>query len=154
MPKTSAGLLVYRRTPGGFEVLLAHPGGPFFKGRDAGAWSIPKGLPEPGEDLLSAARREFSEETGATIDDGDFFELSPIQQKSGKIVHAWAVERDLDVTALRSNTFTMQWPPGSGRLTEFPEVDRAEFFPFDVARKKINPAQVKLIDELERKLLR
>ena len=153
MPKTSAGLLVYRRVSGGFEVLLAHPGGPFFKSRDTGAWTIPKGLPEPGEDLLTAARREFCEETGVSID-GEFFELSPIRQKGGKVVHAWAIERDLDVTQLRSNTFTMQWPPGSGRFAEFPEVDRAEFFPCEMAKKKINPAQVALLDELERKLLR
>ena len=153
MAKTSAGLLVYRRTQGSVEVLLAHPGGPFFKSRDAGAWTIPKGLPEAGENLLTTARREFCEEMGVSVD-GAFLELSPIQQKGGKIVHAWAVECDLDLTQFRSNTFTMQWPPGSGRIAEFPEVDRAEFFALDVAKKKINPAQVRLIEELERKLLR
>jgi predicted NUDIX family NTP pyrophosphohydrolase len=130
-----------------------HPGGPLWQKRDAGAWTIPKGLAEGEEDLLAAARREFAEETGHAPD-GDFIELSPVTQKSGKVVHAWAIEGDLDPGAIRSNTFLLEWPPRSGKRAEFPEVDRAEFFDLKAARQKINPAQVAFLDELENRLER
>ncbi|HWE96003.1 MAG TPA: NUDIX domain-containing protein [Tepidisphaeraceae bacterium] len=148
MPQVSAGLLMYRIRRGTREVLLVHPGGPFFRKKDDGAWTIPKGQAATGEELLEAAKREFQEETGfAPV--GQFLELAPIKQKSGKTVHAWAVEGDLDATAIRSNTFTMEWPPKSGKQVEFPEVDRAEWFDLETARKKIIPAQAALIVELE-----
>jgi predicted NUDIX family NTP pyrophosphohydrolase len=147
--RVSAGLLMYRRREGGLEVLLVHPGGPFWKNKDDGAWSIPKGEPAADEELLSAARREFMEEIG-TAPSGTFTPLPPIKQKGGKTVHAWAVEGDLDTSAIRSNTCRMEWPLKSGKWVEFPEVDRAEFFGLDVARKKINAAQSALLDELVR----
>jgi len=139
---------MYRIRERSLEVLLVHPGGPLFRGRDAGAWTIPKGLVEPGEDLLSAARREFAEET-AHAPEGDFIELTKVTQKGGKVVHAWGIEGDLDPDQFRSNTFRLEWPPRSKRIVEFPEVDRAEFFGLETARAKINPAQVALLDELE-----
>lgn len=139
---------MYRIRSGGIEVLLAHPGGPFFQKRDEGAWSIPKGEIEPEEDSLAAAQREFEEETGIKPK-GPFTALTPVKQKGGKVVHAWAFEGDCDPKAIVSNTFTMEWPPKSGREQEFPEIDKAEFFDLDAARTKINPAQVSLIDELE-----
>jgi predicted NUDIX family NTP pyrophosphohydrolase len=148
MPQISAGLLMHRAAPGGPEVLLVHPGGPFFRNKDEGAWSIPKGEAEPDEDLLAAAQREFREETGI-MPSGPFAALSPIRQKSGKLVHAWAFRGDCDPAAIQSNTFVMEWPPRSGKQAEFPEVDRAEFFDLPTARRKINPAQAALIDELE-----
>ena len=148
--KVSAGLLMYRVRDGALEFLLAHPGGPFWKDRDAGAWTIPKGEIQPGEEALSAARREFEEEIGLKAD-GPFQELTPIQQKGGKIVHAWAFEGDFDPTCVRSNTYQMEWPPRSGRFQACPEVDRACFFRMDEAKTKINPAQVALLEELERK---
>ena len=144
----SAGLLLFRRAAAGPEVLLAHPGGPFWKGRDAGAWTIPKGIVDPGEDLLDAARREFGEETGTRLD-GPFIALGAIRQKAGKTVHAWACEGDLDVTAATSNTMKTEWPRGSGRWVTFPEVDRCEWFPTGAARARINAAQAELIDRLE-----
>jgi predicted NUDIX family NTP pyrophosphohydrolase len=147
MGKVSAGLLLFRLGPSGLEVLLVHPGGPFFRGRDAGAWSIPKGEVGPGEDPLAAARREFAEEIGVAPA-GPFLPLSPVVQKGGKRVHAWAVEGDLDPGTIRSNTVGMEWPPRSGRLIEFPEVDRAAFFPTGEATRRINPAQAALIVEL------
>jgi predicted NUDIX family NTP pyrophosphohydrolase len=147
MPRISAGLLLYR-IKDGLEVLLAHPGGPYFVNKDDEAWSIPKGEPEPGEDLLVTAQREFEEETGLKPT-GPFIPLKPIQQKGGKIVHAWAFQGDCDSAALRSNTFTMEWPPHSGRQMEFPEIDRAEFFGLAAARRKIKSAQAALLDELE-----
>ena len=147
--KVSAGLLMYRRRPGGLEVLLVHPGGPFWKNKDAGAWTIPKGEPAADEDLISAARREFVEEIGVEPS-GTFTPLAPIKQKGGKLVHAWAVEGDLDTKTIKSNTFTIEWPPKSGKQVEFPEVDRAEFFGLSDARMKVNVAQVALLDELER----
>lgn len=146
--KLSAGLLLYRREDDNVQVLLVHPGGPFFRNKDEGAWSIPKGEPEPGEDLLDAARREFEEEIGF-IPSGSFVALTPVKQKGGKIVHAWAVEGTCDPTTIVSNTFLMEWPPRSGQQMEFPEIDRADFFDPETARQKINPAQVALIDELE-----
>jgi predicted NUDIX family NTP pyrophosphohydrolase len=153
MPKQSAGLLLYRVRQAVPEVLLVHPGGPFWAKKDAGAWSIPKGEAAPGEDLLARARQEFAEETGFTAA-GEFRPLASIKQSSGKIVHAWAVEGDCDAAAIKSNTFDLEWPPRSGRIQAFPEVDRAQWFGFAAARDKINPAQRGLIDELERLLLR
>ena len=149
MPRVSAGLLMYRIQDGKLQVLLAHPGGPFFKNKDEGAWTIPKGEIEPGEDLLEAAKREFKEETGVTPT-GPFTALTPIKQKGGKIVHAWAFKGDCDPGAIVSNTFSIEWPPRSGRLMDFPEIDRAEFFDVAVASRKIKAAQAALIDELQR----
>lgn len=151
MPKISAGLLLHRRRHGVPEVFLVHPGGPFWAKKDAGAWSIPKGEAAPGEDLLSAARREFQEETGLGID-GDFRALVPVRQPSGKRVHAWAVEADCDADAIRSNSFEMEWPPRSGQRREFPEVDRAGWFDLTTARNKITKGQLGLLDQLERLL--
>ena len=148
MAKTSAGLLLYRRRDDRIEVLLVHPGGPFWARKDAGAWSIPKGEAAEGEDLLARAKQEFAEETGATAE-GDFQPLKPVHQSGGKTVHAWAVEGDCDADAIRSNTFTLEWPPRSGRQQEFPEVDRAQWFDLAAAREKINKAQAALLDQLE-----
>lgn len=144
--KTSAGILLYRRRSG-LEVLLVHPGGPFFAKKDLGAWSIPKGEVGDGETPASAAVREFQEETGFVVD-GALEELKPIRQKSGKIVLAWAVEGDCDASQLQSNLFSMEWPPRSGRQQQFPEVDRGAWFPIDEARGKILAAQVAFLDEL------
>ena len=149
MPKTSAGLLMYRLAEDAVQVLLVHPGGPFWKKKDEGAWSIPKGEAEPGEELLAVAQREFQEELGLEAT-GPFVELTPIKQKGGKVVHAWALEGDCDPSQITSNTFTMEWPPNSGRQMEFPEVDRADFFDLETARQKVNPGQVPLLDELEK----
>ena len=146
--KRSAGLLLYRESHGALEVLLVHPGGPFWARKDDGAWSIPKGEFEGDEEPLAAARREFAEETGATVE-GDFTELRPVRLPSGKIVHAWAVRADFEPARLRSNTFTMQWPPKSGQLREFPEVDRAAWFALEQARATIQPGQRPLLDQLE-----
>jgi predicted NUDIX family NTP pyrophosphohydrolase len=145
--KSSAGLLLFRRRGGSVEVLLVHPGGPFFRNKDAGAWSIPKGEPEEGEAPLDAARREFLEETGFAPD-GEFLPLSPVRQAGGKVVAAWALEGDLDPARIRSNTFEREWPPGSGRLSRFPEVDRAAWFAPEEASRRINPGQAPLIGEL------
>ena len=150
MPRVSAGLLMYRIRDGKLQVLLAHPGGPFFKNKDDGAWTIPKVEIEPGEDMLEAAKREFREETGVTPT-GPFVELTPITQKGGKVVHAWAFEGDCDPGAVVSNTFSMEWPPKSGRQTEFPEMDRADFFDVASAGRKIKAAQMALVEELQRK---
>jgi predicted NUDIX family NTP pyrophosphohydrolase len=142
---------MYRIVGGEPQVLLAHPGGPFFQNKDEGAWSIPKGEIEPDEDHLEAAQREFEEETGVTPT-GPFVVLKPVKQKGGKTIHAWAFMGDCDPTAIVSNTFTMERPPKSGRQTEYPEIDRAEFFDVAAAKRKINPAQVGLVDELEQLL--
>ncbi len=147
--RVSAGLLMYRRAGGELQVLLAHPGGPFFRHKDEGAWSIPKGEVGPGEDLLAAAVREFGEEIGV-VPTGPFLALTPVKQKGGKLVHAWAFEGDCDPSSISCNTFTIEWPPRSGRHEEFPEIDRAGFFGLDEARRKVNAGQVPLIDELER----
>jgi predicted NUDIX family NTP pyrophosphohydrolase len=133
-------------------VLLVHPGGPLWARRDAGAWSIPKGAPKADEDPLSAARREFEEELGQPPPGGDAVDLGEVRQKSGKRVHAWALEGDLDPSAISSNSFTMQWPPRSGTVREFPEVDRAQWFSIEQARAKINPAQGELLDRLIQRL--
>jgi predicted NUDIX family NTP pyrophosphohydrolase len=151
LTKLSAGLLMYRRNHG-LELFLVHPGGPFFRKKDEGAWSIPKGEVEEGSDPLAAALREFSEETGAPPPRGELVPLGEIRQKGGKRVVAWAIEGDLDPSRLKSNTFELEWPPGSGHKQRFPEVDRAAFFTPELARRKINPAQTELVDRLEKTL--
>lgn len=147
MSRVSAGLLMYRQHEGQWQVLLAHPGGPFFRTKDDGAWTIPKGEIASDEELLAAAQREFAEETGITPT-GPFLALTPVKQKGGKTIHAWAFAGDCDADAIVSNTFTIDWPPHSGRQREFPEIDRAEFFDMDTAKQKINAGQIPLIDEL------
>jgi predicted NUDIX family NTP pyrophosphohydrolase len=144
----SAGLLLYRRGGRGLEVLLAHPGGPFWRDRDAGAWTIPKGIVDDGEALLDAARREFMEETGIEPV-GPFLPLGSIRQKGGKVVHAWAWEGDADAGAIVSNTARTEWPPGSGRWITYPEVDRCGWFDAAAARERMNPAQAELLGRLE-----
>jgi predicted NUDIX family NTP pyrophosphohydrolase len=144
----SAGIVLHRRREGALQVLLVHPGGPFWARRDAGAWSIPKGEYESGEDPLAAARREFAEELGVPAPDGDVDELGEIRQKSGKLVRAWALEGDIDASVVHSNTLEIEWPPRSGKQIEIPEVDRAEWFGLDAAREKINPGQAELLDRL------
>jgi predicted NUDIX family NTP pyrophosphohydrolase len=139
---------MYRIKDGAVQVLLAHPGGPFFRNKDEGAWSIPKGEPETEEDLLATAQREFAEETGLRPA-APFLPLKPVKQKGGKVVHAWAFQGDCDPRAVKSNTFTIEWPPKSGRQREFPEIDRAEFLDLETARKKIKAGQERLIEELE-----
>ena len=147
MPAHSAGLLLYRVTARGLEVLLVHPGGPFWQRKDLNAWSIPKGEAEEGEDLLAAARRELREETGFSAD-GPALELGEVRQRSGKVVHAWGVLADADPTRLRSNSFEIEWPPKSGRMRSFPEVDRAAWFDLSEARRRITPAQEAFLDAL------
>lgn len=149
MPKESAGLLLYRRRGTELEVLLVHPGGPFWKKRDVGAWTIPKGELAPGEEPLDTGRRELQEETGFNAS-GPVRALGTIRQKGGKVVHAWALECDVDATAIVSNTFTLEWPPRSGRQQEFPEVDEARWFTLAEARAKMNEAQTAFLDALER----
>ena len=145
---------MYRVHGGKLEILIAHPGGPFFASKDEGHWTIPKGEVEPGEDLLAAAIREVHEETGIAVNPGSkFIALGSIQQKGGKVVHAWAVESDRDdAQPVQSNLLTMEWPPGSGRRLEFPEVDRARFFPAAEAKRKLKPTQVELVDRLVEEL--
>jgi predicted NUDIX family NTP pyrophosphohydrolase len=152
MAKRSAGLLLYRFRDGELEVFLVHPGGPFWRRKDAGAWSIPKGEAQAGEDPLTAARREFTEETGHSVE-GEFLPLASIKQPGGKVVEAWAIEADCDAAAIRSNTFSMEWPPHSGKQQEFPEVDRAAWFTLEAAREKILPGQGPLLAELQAKVL-
>jgi predicted NUDIX family NTP pyrophosphohydrolase len=154
MPKISAGLLVYRRVRGSVEVLLVHPGGPLWAGRDEGAWSIPKGEFGAGEDPLEVARREFAEELGQGPPPGSPDPLGELRQPSGKRVSAWALEGDLDVSEVTSNTFQMEWPPRSGVRGEFPEVDRAGWFDLDAARGKLLKGQVGFLDRLEERLER
>ncbi len=151
MPKTSAGILLFKRENSALKVFLVHPGGPFFAKKDAGAWSVPKGELDEGEDALAAAKREFEEETGCRAE-GNFIPLLSVTQKSGKIVLAWAVEGDCNAETIRSNTFTLEWPPKSGKMQEFPEVDRAGWFTIEGAREKINPAQTALLGELMKRL--
>ncbi|MFS2186327.1 NUDIX domain-containing protein [Mucilaginibacter sp. Mucisp84] len=147
MPKQSAGILLYRKAAHGLQVFLVHPGGPFFKNKDEGSWSVPKGEYLPDEDPLKAAKREFQEETGHEIT-GDFIALNVIKQKGGKTVLAWAVEGSIDTGNIKSNTFEIEWPPRSGKKQTFDEIDRAEWFDIATAKIKINPAQAALIDEL------
>jgi predicted NUDIX family NTP pyrophosphohydrolase len=149
-PRLSAGILLFRERKGGLEVLLGHPGGPFFTKKDEGSWTVLKGEAEPGEDPQAVARREFAEETGSQPPDGTLLELGEIRQKGGKTVIAWALAGDLDPATARSNTFEMEWPPRSGRRRAFPEIDRVEWFDLEAARTKILPAQVPLLDRLER----
>jgi predicted NUDIX family NTP pyrophosphohydrolase len=146
--KTSAGLLMYRRSQNGLEVLLVHPGGPFWARKDTGAWSIPKGEVEPGEEPLAAAIREFEEETGIKPQ-GPYRPLLQVRQAGGKSIVAWAFEGDCDPENVFSNTFSMEWPPGSGRQREFPEIDRAGWFNLEQARQKINPAQAAFLSDLQ-----
>jgi predicted NUDIX family NTP pyrophosphohydrolase len=146
MAKQSAGLLFYRLRAGSAEYLLVHPGGPFWKNKDLGAWSIPKGEFNAGDDALEAAKREFNEETGFAAA-GDFIPLHAIKQRSGKMVLAWLAAGDFDASQVASNTFSMEWPPRSGKMAEFPEIDRAEWFSLEAAREKILDAQRPLLDE-------
>jgi predicted NUDIX family NTP pyrophosphohydrolase len=145
---TSAGLLVFRRRPEGVEILLAHPGGPFWSKRDAGAWTVIKGELDDGEQPLAAARREFTEETGLPVPEGPTLPLGSVMQRGGKVVEAWAVEGEVDPAELAPGTFIMEWPPRSGRTAEFPEVDRVAWFDPATARAKLNPAQVPFVDRL------
>jgi predicted NUDIX family NTP pyrophosphohydrolase len=147
--EVSAGVLAFRRKPA-LELLLAHPGGPYWRNKDEGAWSIPKGNVESG-DLLACAKREFNEETGLTPT-GPFRALTPLRQKSGKMVHAFAMEADFDLSRFSSNHFEMEWPPRSARQQAFPEIDRAAWFPLDEARRRILKSQTPFLDELERRL--
>ena len=146
--KASAGLLLYRVRGGVLEVFLVHPGGPYWSNKDAGAWSIPKGLLEQGDEELAAAKREFREETGSAAS-GEFLPLSPLKQPSGKTVHAWAVEGDIDASSISSNVFSIEWPPRSGKMQEFPEVDRGGWFGVDEAREKISSGQRGFLDQLQ-----
>lgn len=151
MARRSAGILLYRLTKGTLQVLLVHPGGPFWANKDEGSWSIPKGEHDPDDDPFECAVREFAEETGASVDLGQsdrFIDLGTVRHKSGKIVAAWGAEGEIDPSCVRSNTFSMEWPPRSGRIAEYPEVDRAEWFDLPTARMKINPAQGEFIDRL------
>jgi predicted NUDIX family NTP pyrophosphohydrolase len=146
--RRSAGIVLHRDGAGGPEVLLVHPGGPFWAKKDLGAWSIPQGEYEPDEDPRACALREFEEETGTRLDAAELVELGAVVQKAGKEVSAWAVRGDLDPSTVRSNSFTMEWPPRSGRQQEFPEIDRAQWFTLDEARTKLVAAQVELLDRL------
>jgi predicted NUDIX family NTP pyrophosphohydrolase len=147
----SYGILLFRRSAGRLQVMLVHPGGPFWAGKDAGAWSIPKGLPEGDETGPETARREFREETGFEVD-GEFLELGAWRQPSGKIIHAWALEGDLDVDRIHSNTFTLEWPRHSGTVREYPEINGGSWFPLEEAREKINRGQAGFLDRLLEKL--
>ncbi|HEY1783523.1 MAG TPA: NUDIX domain-containing protein [Roseiarcus sp.] len=151
MAKISAGILLFRRAPAGVEVLLVHPGGPFWAKKDLGAWSIPKGLADEGEERLGAAKREFLEETGMAAE-GDFLDLGGHKQPGGKTIVAWACEGDFDPAALTSNTFSLEWPPRSGKTAEFPEVDKAAFFSLDEALVKINKGQAPILATLVKRL--
>ena len=151
MPKQSAGILLYRIRDNQPEVFLVHPGGPFFRNKDYGMWSIPKGEFEDGEEALTAAKREFEEETGQKIE-GNFIQLDPVMLKSGKRVYCWAVEGDIDHETIVSNLFEIEWPPKSGKKQSFPEIDRAAWFHLDIAKTKLNEAQAQFIDSLAKEL--
>jgi predicted NUDIX family NTP pyrophosphohydrolase len=151
MPKQSAGIVLYKIVNGEAMFFLVHPGGPFFKNRDLGSWTIPKGEYPDDEEPLTAAIREFAEETGLALS-GDFIELAPVTQKGGKVVAAWAIAGDIDITQLVSNTFQIEWPPRSGKMQSFPEIDKGAWFDYDTAIEKINPAQAALLQELKNKL--
>lgn len=148
MAKTSAGILLYRVNNDELEIFLIHPGGPFWMKKDEGVWSIPKGEYVNGEGPLDAARREFEEETGFACIEGDTQPLGAVKLNSGKVVSAWAIEGDCDASVIRSNLFSMEWPPRSGKMQEFPEVDRAAWFPLSIAEEKIHPAQRAFLDRL------
>lgn len=148
MAKTSAGILLYRINSDELEIFLIHPGGPFWMKKDDGVWSIPKGEYMDGEGALDAARREFEEETGFACIEGNTQALGSIKLNSGKVVSAWAIEGDCDASVIRSNLFSMEWPPRSGKMQEFPEVDRAAWLPLVIAKKKIHPAQCAFLDRL------
>lgn len=148
MPRTSAGILLYRRRPSGIEVLLGHMGGPFWARKDDGAWSIPKGEHGPGEDPLAVAHREFEEELGSPVPPGDLLPLGVHRVTGVKVLTVWAVEGDLDATAIHSNTFELEWPPRSGQVRQFPEIDRAAWFGLDEARAKVVTGQVPFLDRL------
>lgn len=152
MAKLSAGILLYRKTPDGYEVLLVHPGGPFWAKKDLGAWSMPKGEFDQDEEPLAAAKREFTEEIGAPPPEGDYQSLGEAKQSSGKIVHAFALEADFDLENFQSNMFEMEWPPKSGKKQEFPENDKAAWVPLTVANQKLVKGQVPLLEELARRL--
>lgn len=147
--QSSAGILLHRAGIAGRELLLVHPGGPYWARKDAGAWSIPKGELDGDEDPRTCARREFAEETGTRLPEGELADLGAVKLKSGKLVYGFAAEGDLDPATLASNTFTLEWPPRSGRMQAFPEVDRADWFGLDAARAKLNPAQAAFVDRLE-----
>lgn len=151
MPRQSAGILLFRRSGKRLEVFLVHPGGPFWRHKDRAAWSIPKGEFDAGEDPLAAAKRELREETGLDPH-GAFLALAPRKQPGGKIIHVWALEGECDPSAITSNAFSLEWPPKSGRLQEFPEVDRAGWFDLPAAREKIHKGQIGFLDELEERL--
>jgi predicted NUDIX family NTP pyrophosphohydrolase len=152
MANQSAGILLFKLNGKQLQLFLVHPGGPFWRKKDSGAWSIPKGEFNDQEAPLAAAKREFEEETGVALA-GNFIQLTPVKQKAGKIIHAWAVEGDIDPATISSNLFSMEWPPGSGKQQQFPEIDKGEWFGIEDARQKINPAQASLIDELHNKIL-
>lgn len=153
MARHSAGIVLYRGAGAALEVLLVHPGGPFWARKDLGAWSIPKGEPDPGEDPQACARREFAEELGSALPaDAELVELGEIRQRGGKLVTAWATPGDLDPTGVRSSTFTLEWPPRSGTLQDFPEVDRAAWFDLEEAAERILPAQAELLERLRERL--
>jgi predicted NUDIX family NTP pyrophosphohydrolase len=147
VPKRSAGLLLYREKQGALQVFLVHPGGPFWAGKDDGSWSIPKGELADSEDPLEAAKREFREETSLPVS-GEYLPLEPVRQAGGKIVYAWAVRSDVDPDRVKSNTFSLEWPKGSGKMRTFPEIDRGGWFPLDLAKKKILRAQRSFLDQL------
>lgn len=152
MHKNSAGIILYRFKNNSLEVLLVHPGGPFFTKKDGGAWSIPKGEFLEDENPLNAAKREFKEEIGVDVPDTDFIELASIEQKNNKTVYAWAFQGDIDPSTIKSNTFELEWPPKSGKMRSFPEIDKGEWFTITNAREKINVRQVTLLDELQKKV--
>ena len=152
--RVSAGILLWRRRDGRPEVLLAHPGGPFWARKDRGHWTVPKGETDAGEELEAVARREFAEETGHPVPDGPLLHLGEIRQRSGKLVIAWAVEGDLDPAVAVSNTFEMEWPPRSGTIQQFPEIDRVEWFGLDEARRRLNAAQVPFLERLQEAISR
>lgn len=151
MAAISAGILLFKKEKGTSWFFLVHPGGPYWKGKETGAWSIPKGLVDPGEDPMAAAVREFREETGITLA-GKYIPLTPLKQKSGKLVMAWALEQDVDEKNIKSNFFEMEWPPGSGKKEKFPEIDKGSWFNKDAAKKMILPGQMAFIDELATKI--
>jgi predicted NUDIX family NTP pyrophosphohydrolase len=151
--KTSAGILLYRVRGGEAEVLLVHPGGPFWAKKDVGAWFVVKGELDPGEDALAAAKREFAEELGSELPDGELIPLGTVKHKAGKVVHAWAVEGDLDVTAIQSNTFTLEWPPKSGKMRQFPEIDQARFYRFAEGARVMHAAESEFLSRLRNVLV-